>query len=172
MAGGGEGLSANSLCTQALTNLLSLSLLLFLFLSPRSPLSSAQVLKRSPTRGLATVRAHSIHQPQIRWLALVASHIRQFDSFTRLPEMSLSFTWLRNKSSPSWGNLSHPPCWFCEAENACYSAPDGCLCWGHLGAAGGMKFRALYIFRKSILHLLPMYMGNRGLVEWWKGRKG
>ena len=50
---------------------------------PPAPLtSSAQALKRSPTRGLGTVMAH-IHQPRIRWLVHVASHIRQFDSFTR-----------------------------------------------------------------------------------------
>lgn len=30
---------------------------------------------------------------------------------------------------------------------------DGCLYWVHLGAAGGMKFRLLDVFRKSILYL-------------------
>lgn len=150
-----------------LTKLLSL----FCSLSFTSLTSSAQTLKRSPTMGLGTVRA-CMHQPQIRWLVQVASHIRQFDSFTTSSEMKFySFTWLRNKSSPSWGNMSHSPCWFCGAENACCSAPVGCLCWVHLGAARGMKFRALYVFGKSILYLFscPSTWGTEG---WWKGGRG
>lgn len=67
-------------------------------LPPPSPLPPqlCSGLEKKPNKGLGNSQGRSIHQPQIRWLVLVASHIRQFDSFTRLPEMK-SFIHLAKK---------------------------------------------------------------------------
>lgn len=66
------------------------------------PLPSPQVCSSPKTKakeGLGTARG-CIYQPQIRWLVHVACHIRQYDSFSRLPEM-------KSIHSPGW-EINHP----------------------------------------------------------------
>lgn len=146
--GGGEGLSANSICMKALTNLPSLCQLSLL---PPSP-ALLRPWKEAQPGGWERSWPTSTSLGSGGWCMWPVTSVSLTLSLDHWNEVC-SFTWLRNKSSPSWGNLSHSPCWFCWAESACCSAPDGCLYWVHWGAAGGMKFRALDVFQKSILYL-------------------